>query len=1211
MKKASKLLILAVCLLALVLAMTLVACDGGGQNTTHSDHTASGEWQSDESGHWHVCDEGGEKTDVAAHNLIAQEQDGKHYFKCEVCDYRTEPEAHTPSETYKSDGINHWQECTVCHLPVNKQAHTPESEVENLGEIGHRFKCEVCQRTIEDSHAFDEENPESDEQNHWLKCLYCDATTQPEAHTLGEYIIDGERHSQQCEECGATVNEAAHKANYALGYFADESGHWYECDCGQKMEFAAHEKNEASYTSNDSEHWYSCKICLYQMEAEAHTLGEYISDGVKHYKQCEVCLRKALMADCVPSEQHISENGEEYHNCATCGNKVEASTEEFYDMDEAEHWLACPICKKELGEREAHYGFEKYEYSIEGHWYVCEGCENRILSEHKYEDDVCTECNYFEGLEYWTFEQQSSGKWYVAGYTGTQTVVKLPTRDADGHTITGLKSGVFSTENETSPHNDYVEEVYIPEGYTHVAPSAFRYCASLKKVHFPSTLSTFYSLLFANAPLDELYIEDLAAFVQANCTFKYTSDLPFLTHGDKTFTASHTIDLYVQGELVKDLVIPEGVEQLGFGIFANNCFGLNSITLPTTLTQFSSRSITAESANYGTDAFTESDISRWVPRIVVPDYEKFFLECKMDQTGQSRIAYRQLNEIDVVFMKDGEAVTDIVLPDGLQSLDLYNMLASDNITTITVNEQLYSWRGTTFYGCKNLHAIRNLENSQVASILNGIFDGLALDEPLKMPATCKSFDDPGDTDAPIYFAKGVRISLGDINTYRGKEIAIESYSISANGFDPSVKLDRVYFYSETEYNTFVTNYRKYLVSDLRNANAVKTLYEAEAILYSETCPEDTDLQGARWHWNDKGEIELWSKTVNGDQVTIERDEEFWRDAYYHDITNDGDEYTYRLKAAAESGKEIVWTSLTEGATVTQDGDVTATKIGSYRIKAAVKDNEAIYAIATVTFYPSTFYFTGTLNGEATLENVNKNAGNLGDREDLKFVDDGTHKSFTLCVNLAKNDEFSIGYLGSDVKLGKTAFDRKGSYQTFLNLNNVDDCFKMRNKGVVTITVTIQDDNTVLISMAFMSPPSGYDLTVRKREGNDATNTIFATAYLNMSQNFGSVFKVSVVYTSTINNFLDIAFGSKAEGADTTTKYYVSQNSFLHLSGDAYSNDRNATNRWVSYADNDLHIWYQSSEDGTGNTDSWEFTFTVRADGELLAVEINFAKEAEE
>lgn len=166
MKKA----LLKTLLTALIIAVACsfaVACgaEGGDQSQSSHEHVASGEWQKNESQHWKVCAEDGEKLEVADHifgewvtdTAATCTEKGKKHKECSVCGYKTEEEIAATGHDYvytdNGDGTHNG----VCK---NDATHVIENQEHTLGEYaGHDAEkhwkvCSVCNAKIESEHVF-------------------------------------------------------------------------------------------------------------------------------------------------------------------------------------------------------------------------------------------------------------------------------------------------------------------------------------------------------------------------------------------------------------------------------------------------------------------------------------------------------------------------------------------------------------------------------------------------------------------------------------------------------------------------------------------------------------------------------------------------------------------------------------------------------------------------------------------------------------------------------------------------------------------------------------------------------------------------------------------------------------------------------------------------------------------------------------------------
>lgn len=129
--------------------------------------------------------------------------------------------------------------------------------------------------------------------------------------------------------------------------------------------------------------------------------------------------------------------------------------------------------------------------------------------------------------------------------------------------------------------NKYRGDLVIPshvdfEGKTYTVnyfgPNAFVNCEHLESISIPATIIGHeWSIFDGCENLHKVNVEDMAAFIRLDVGGWWTGSP--LTYGG---------DLYLNGELVKDLVIPEGIESVGYCKFMN-CWSIESITMSSTM----------------------------------------------------------------------------------------------------------------------------------------------------------------------------------------------------------------------------------------------------------------------------------------------------------------------------------------------------------------------------------------------------------------------------------------------------------------------------------------------------------------------------------------------------------------------------------------------------------------------------------------------------
>ena len=182
------------------------------------------------------------------------------------------------------------------------------------------------------------------------------------------------------------------------------------------------------------------------------------------------------------------------------------------------------------------------------------------MLQHSFENGVCGGCGekeYTEGLQ---FALASNKKGYaVTGYTGTDKEVYIPST-YDGMPVTEIGNDAFWDKAVTN--------VVIREGVWRVGKNAFGRCKQLKSITIPSSMEGFLDNAFIYCEsLKEVHISDLAAWCQTySVSNKYANPL----------SMGH--NLYLNGELVTELIIPEGVSYIGQCAF-ESCLSLTKVVI--------------------------------------------------------------------------------------------------------------------------------------------------------------------------------------------------------------------------------------------------------------------------------------------------------------------------------------------------------------------------------------------------------------------------------------------------------------------------------------------------------------------------------------------------------------------------------------------------------------------------------------------------------
>ena len=240
-------------------------------------------------------------------------------------------------------------------------------------------------------------------------------------------------------------------------------------------------------------------------------------------------------------------------------------------------------------------------------------------------------------------------------------------------------------------------ELVIKEGTTCIGFEAFLNCGGLNSVTFPQSVVYVDQDAFANCTgLKAVHITDLAAWCGIDFQYAFQGSSNPLTY------AHH---LYLNGEEVTDLVIPESVTSIGDYTF-DNCTALTSITIPDGVTSIgtcafrscenlTSVTIPPSLATIGGGAFIWcfnlgavyiSDLAAWCGIT--------FIENAVNPLCYG--AHLYLN---------GEEVIDLVIPEGVTNINNYVFQNYSHLTSVTIPDGVTTIGEYAFNGCSGLISV--------------------------------------------------------------------------------------------------------------------------------------------------------------------------------------------------------------------------------------------------------------------------------------------------------------------------------------------------------------------------------------------------------------------------------------------------------------------------------------------------------------------------
>ena len=268
----------------------------------------------------------------------------------------------------------------------------------------------------------------------------------------------------------------------------------------------------------------------------------------------------------------------------------------------------------------------------------------------------------------------------------------------------------------------------ITYSVTSIGNEAFEYYSKLTSITIPTSVTSIGDDAFSGCSgLTAVNITDLASW--CNISFgNYNSNPLYYAH-----------HLYLNGEEVKDLVIPNSVTSISRYAF-DGCSGLTSVNIPNSVTSISCN------AFKGCSGLTSVNIPNSVTSI--SDYA--FYGCSeltavhiIDLASWCNISfyYSESNPLSYAhhLYLNGEEVKDLVIPNSVRSIGRSAFSGCSGLTSVTIPSSVISIGGSAFYGCSGLTAV-TIPNS-VTSIGEGAFYGCSGLTSITIPNSVTSIDD--------------------------------------------------------------------------------------------------------------------------------------------------------------------------------------------------------------------------------------------------------------------------------------------------------------------------------------------------------------------------------------------------------------------------------------------------------------------------------------
>ena len=238
----------------------------------------------------------------------------------------------------------------------------------------------------------------------------------------------------------------------------------------------------------------------------------------------------------------------------------------------------------------------------------------------------------------------------------------------------------YRGDSYSSYSDEYHQDVIIPETViyndteyvvTSIGDHTFYGCVSVSSIKIPSTIvSIGEEAFYACSYLSKVYISDIAS---------YCNILFHPAYGNPVYYAEN---LYLNGELIEDLVIPEGVKRISSGAF-ERLQHIKSVSIPNSVVFI------------GDNAFVDCG---GLTSVYISDIASY-CNIKYNVPSANPVYYAENLYLN------GELIDDLVIPEGIEKINDYLFYGLDEIKSVTIPESVTEIGHYAFYECNSISKI--------------------------------------------------------------------------------------------------------------------------------------------------------------------------------------------------------------------------------------------------------------------------------------------------------------------------------------------------------------------------------------------------------------------------------------------------------------------------------------------------------------------------
>lgn len=225
-----------------------------------------------------------------------------------------------------------------------------------------------------------------------------------------------------------------------------------------------------------------------------------------------------------------------------------------------------------------------------------------------------------------------------------------------------------------------LKQVQLPAQLQYIGFGAFYYCTELTSITIPPTVNHIEPSAFDGcSKLTEIHISDIAAWTQ----------IQFPDRAANPLTPDR--NLYLNGQLVTDLVLPEGITEVNAFAFSN-CTSLQTVTLPEGVTRIQTE------AFYNCSNLTTVNLPNSLEQIG----DQAFSHC----TALTAVDLpNSLEQIGNQAFSHCTALTSVTLPDTLTDIQDYAFGSCTSLKSVTMSPSVTHLGRDAFINCTQLDAV--------------------------------------------------------------------------------------------------------------------------------------------------------------------------------------------------------------------------------------------------------------------------------------------------------------------------------------------------------------------------------------------------------------------------------------------------------------------------------------------------------------------------